>query len=95
MANKKIRRGKSFYPGVRVLDMIRRGKEDSYFTIRYALRGTVKEEGIGYKSDGFTQRKVSLILARLKLQNAMDNVELSLKERRLLKTQKLLKAINL
>lgn len=77
---KIIRRGKTKYPGVRFEDRIRRGKEDTYFSIRYVLRGKVKEEGIGWKSEGFTVKKTAQILANLKQKNLTAGLERSLRE---------------
>ena len=54
------------FPGVRTANRIRNGRKDIYFSIRYTRNGKQYEEGIGYKSDGFTAEKAYEILKELK-----------------------------
>lgn len=54
------------FPGVRTANRIRNGRKDIYFSIRYTKKGKQCEEGIGYKSDGFTAEKTYEILKELK-----------------------------
>jgi integrase len=81
MANKR-KKIKTKYPGVRYEERTRNGRKDQYFWIRYSLRGGEKEEGIGWASDGFTAKKASLNLARLRELNSKEGIELSCKERK-------------
>lgn len=65
MASKKY---PTNYSGVRYKETKRNvnGKADRYFTIRYRLNGTLKEEGIGWASEGWNAAKASIKLADLK-----------------------------
>ena len=54
------------FPGVRVKNCTHGGKKDIYFTIRYTRNGKQYEEGIGYKSEGFTAENAFDILRELK-----------------------------
>lgn len=81
MANKR-KKFRTKYPGVRYEERIRRGRNDQYFWIRYMLRGKVKEEGIGWGSEGFSAKKASLNLSKLREVNSKEGVELSWKERK-------------
>ena len=49
--------------GVRAKERLNKktGKMDVYFSIRYRRNGKQYEEGIGWKSDGYTTKKVFLI----------------------------------
>lgn len=37
------------------------GKKDKYFTIRYKISGKLKEEGVGWASQGWNAQKVSIV----------------------------------
>lgn len=55
------------FQGVRTQERYnKRGKKDIYFSIRYMRNGKQCEEGIGYKSEGFTAKEVYDILCELK-----------------------------
>ena len=57
------------FPGVRYREHKSRkhnGKLDRYFFIRYRAEGKLKEEGIGWASEGWNAKKASLMLADLK-----------------------------
>jgi len=55
---------KTQYPGVRYREHPDRkfnGKPDRYFTIRYKINGKTKEEGIGWASENWNAKKVSIL----------------------------------
>jgi len=56
------------FPGVRYKEKRRKvnGKSDRHFYIRYRLNGKLKEEAIGWSSEGWNAKKASLVLADLK-----------------------------
>lgn len=57
------------FPGVRYrLHESRKYKAtlDKYFSIRYRVNGKLKEEGIGWASEGWNATKASLVLGDLK-----------------------------
>ena len=57
------------FPGVRYRQHKSRkhnNQPDRYFAIRYRVNGKPKEEGIGWSSEGWNAKKVSLMLADLK-----------------------------
>ena len=68
------------FPGVRVKNCIHNGRKDIYFAIRYTRNGKQYEEGIGYKSDGFTAESAFDILRELK-QDIKTGRALSLKDK--------------
>jgi len=54
---------KSQFPGVRFRENPSKkhnGKPDRYFTIRYKLNGVLKEEGLGWSSQGWNAQKASI-----------------------------------
>ena len=60
---------KTIYPGVRYREHASRrfnGVPDRYFFIRYRLHGNLREEGLGWASEGWNAKKASVILAKLK-----------------------------
>jgi integrase len=67
MASKKF---STQFPGVRYrVHKCRKysgGNLDRYFSIRYRVNGKLKEEGIGWASEGWNAQKVSIILSGLK-----------------------------
>jgi hypothetical protein len=60
---------KTIYPGVRFREHPTRkfnGKQDKYFFIRYRYQGRLKEEGLGWASEGWNASKASGVLGKLK-----------------------------
>jgi hypothetical protein len=58
-----IKLNKTQFPGVRFRENSSRkhnGKPDRYFTIRYKLNGILKEEGLGWSSQGWNAQKTSI-----------------------------------
>ncbi len=69
MESKQPPKQKTIYPGVRYRDYsIRKltGKSDRYFFIRYRYQRKLKEEGVGWSSEGWNAQKTSRVLAKLK-----------------------------
>jgi len=55
---------KTQFPGVRYREHPTRkhnGKQDRYFTIRYKLHGKLKEEGVGWTSQGWNAQKIAIM----------------------------------
>lgn len=70
------------FQGVRTQERYnKRGKKDIYFSIRYMRNGKQCEEGIGYKSEGFTAKEVYDILCELK-KDIQAGRALSLKDKK-------------
>jgi integrase len=89
---KAMKKIKTIYPGVRYREHETRrysGKPDRYFFIRYRLNGTLKEEGVGWVSEGWNGKKVSMVLSQLKEAHVSGAGPHTLKERRLLRQEKL------
>ncbi len=57
-------------------------KYDQYFMIRYRLGGKVKEEGLGWASEGWTERKAAAVLAELKANQTTGAGPQTLQEKR-------------
>lgn len=57
-------------------------KFDQYFSIRYRVDGKQKEEGLGWASKGWTEKKAAAILSELKANKTNGSGPLSLKEKR-------------
>jgi integrase len=60
---------KTIYPGVRFREHPSRkfnGKQDKYFFVRYRYQGRLKEEGLGWASEGWNALKASGVLGKLK-----------------------------
>jgi integrase len=60
---------KTHYPGVRFREHPTRkfnGKQDKYFFVRYRYQGRLKEEGLGWASEGWNASKASGVLGKLK-----------------------------
>jgi integrase len=55
---------------------------DKYFFIRYRLEGKVKEEGLGWSSEGWTMARAAELLAELKRNARTGEGERTLKEKR-------------
>ena len=54
---------KTQFPGIRFRENPSKkhnGKPDRYFTIRYKLNGILKEEGLGWSSQGWNAQKASI-----------------------------------
>jgi integrase len=66
----------------------RNGKIDRYYTIRYRLNGKLKEEGVGWASEGWNPVKVSLELADLKKAQLNGEGPQTLAEKRYLENEK-------
>ncbi len=76
---------KTSHPGVRYREhAIRRykGKPDRYFAIRYRINGKPKEKGLGWGSSGWSAKKASLELTKLKQSHATREGPQHLAEKR-------------
>jgi len=60
---------------------------DKYFAIRYRVDGKLKEEGIGWASDGWTERKAAAELATLKANQTTGKGPRTLREAREIRQQ--------
>mgnify|MGYP000971734166 FL=1 len=60
---------------------------DRYFTIRYKVNGLEKSEGLGWASEGWTEKKAAAILAELKANQTMGLGPATLTEKREIKRQ--------
>ncbi|MDR1609748.1 MAG: hypothetical protein LBR78_02765 [Holosporales bacterium] len=72
-------------PGVRCYEYPTRKygiRKDRYFTIRYKVNGKRKEEGLGWASEGCTERKASKRLSELKENNRTGTGAKTLSEKR-------------
>jgi len=72
-------------PGVRYREHKTRkymGKPDMYFSIRYRINGKLKEEGIGWASQGWNATKVSVVLSDLKRNHLTGDGPQTLAEKR-------------
>ena len=75
----------TIYPGVRYREHPKRrynGKPDRYFSIRYRLHTKLKEEGLGWASEGWNAKKASLTLSSLKEAHVSGSGPQTLCERR-------------
>ena len=82
---------KTIYPGVRYREHSSRrfnGLPDRYFFIRYRLHGKLKEEGLGWASEGWNAKKASGVLAKLKESHATGDGPQTLGEKRQLASEK-------
>ena len=64
------------------------GTLDRYFFIRYRLQGKLKEEGIGWSSEGWNAQRASLILSDLKKAHLTGEGPQTLAEKRDLENEK-------
>lgn len=55
---------------------------DRYFTIRYNIAGKEKSEGLGWASEGWTERKAATVLAELKANHTTGQGPNTLAEKR-------------
>ena len=88
MASKKY---STQFPGVRYrLHGSRKYKAalDKYFSIRYRVNGKLKEEGIGWASEGWNATKASLVLADLKKNQLTGEGPQTLAEKRTLENER-------
>ena len=79
------------FPGVRYRVHKSRksnGTLDRYFFIRYRLKGKLKEEGIGWSSEGWNAQRASLILSDLKKAHLTGEGPQTLAEKRDLENEK-------
>ena len=60
---------------------------DKYFTIRYKTGGKEKSEGLGWASEGWTEKKAAAILSELKANHTTGTGPRTLTEKRELNTQ--------
>ena len=60
---------------------------DKYFTIRYKVAGKEKSEGLGWGSDGWTEKKAAAVLSELKANHTTGAGPTSLSEKREIKAQ--------
>ena len=82
---------KTNYPGVRYREHSSRkynGALDRYFFIRYRVNGKLKEEGLGWASDGWNAKKASGVLAKLKESHTTGDGPQTLGEKRQLAQEK-------
>ena len=63
-------------------------KFDQYFSIRYRVEGKQKEEGLGWASKGWTEKKAAALLSELKANKTIGIGPTSLKERRQLEKER-------
>jgi len=80
-----LKRIKSKFPGVRYREHETRKhgiKPDRYFSIRFTVDGGKKEEGLGWASDGWTEKKASEKLSELKTNIRIGQGARSLSEQR-------------
>jgi integrase len=61
---------------------------DRYFAIRYKVNGTLKEEAVGWASEGWNEKKASIILSDLRRAHLTGEGPQSLAEKRTLETEK-------
>lgn len=61
---------------------------DKYFTIRYKTGGKEKSEGLGWASEGWSERKAASVLSELKANHTTGTGPASLSEKRELQIQK-------
>lgn len=79
------------FPGVRFRphkDKRFGGKPDKYFFIRYRSNGLLKEEGIGWASEGWNAKKASLVLSDLKKNHLTGDGPQTLAEKRALENER-------
>jgi hypothetical protein len=70
---------KTQFPGVRYRESTTKkhsGKPDRNFTIRYKLNGVLKEEGLGWASDGWNAQKASLTRSELIITPAIKHLNI-------------------
>lgn len=60
---------------------------DRYFTIRYKIDGKEKSEGLGWSSEGWTEKKAAAVLAELKANQTMGQGPVTLGEKREIRRQ--------
>lgn len=60
---------------------------DKYFTIRYKISGKEKSEGLGWASDGWTEKKAAAVLSELKANETTGSGPRTLAEKRGLREQ--------
>lgn len=60
---------------------------DKYFSIRYRVDGKLKEEGLGWASEGWTEKKAAALLAELKGNHTKGEGPATLGEKRGIKRQ--------
>jgi integrase len=78
-------------PGVRYRQNKARkfmGKPDKYFFIRYRANGKLKEEGIGWASEGWNPKKASLVLSELKKNHLTAEGPQTLAEKRAIENER-------
>jgi integrase len=78
-------------PGVRYrLNKTRKfiGKPDKYFFIRYRSNGKLREEGIGWASEGWNAKKASLVLSELKKNHLTGEGPQTLAEKRAIENER-------
>jgi len=61
---------------------------DKYFTIRYKISGSEKSEGLGWASEGWSEKKAAAVLSELKANHTTGAGPTSLSEKRELQLQK-------
>jgi integrase len=55
---------------------------DKYFSIRYRVDGKLKEESLGWASEGWSEKKAAAVLAELKANHTLANGPRTLEEKR-------------
>jgi len=81
----QLSKQKTIYPGVRFRENPNRkfnSKPDRYFFIRYRYQGKLKEEGVGWSSEGWNAVKASNVLAKIKESIKIGEGPQSLAEKR-------------
>ncbi|HBT88148.1 site-specific integrase [Desulfobacter sp.] len=82
---------KTQFPGVRYREHPQRkhnGKPDRYFSIRYKILGKLKEEALGWSSEGWNAQKASLQRSELVGNQKKGSGPVTLNEKRELENQK-------
>lgn len=72
-------------PGVRYKEHPTRkfkSRKDRYYTIRYTFKGKTREEGLGWSSQGWTEKKAAAVLYELKFNQTVGKGPFTLAERR-------------
>ena len=82
---------KTKYPGVRYREHLSRkylGKPDRYYAIRYKIKGKLKEEALGWASEGWNPEKALLERSSLRKSQTLGEGPQTLAEKRALEAEK-------
>ncbi len=88
----KLKKHPTKFPGVRFYESDKRpkcnGKPDRYFSVRYRLDGKLKEEGLGWLSEGWTADKANQERAKLTTARATGEGPRTLAKKKQIQQQK-------